>query len=519
MKKNRELFLLFILFVLGLSIRLYGFTLFPKFNDEMGEVYWATLIAQGEHFPLVGSNLFSGPIYFYFIALLFKVFGFHYFIPRLVSVVTCAFIVPVMYLIGKNLNSKIAGVVSALLFCFFPAFNIINSRLAWSASLTPSFVAFSFLFLVLMYRNVNKINRVYVFVFFTFLALALQSHPSAIAYGVACGLAFFIYKDLRKYFKKTAFYLGVVLFLVLNSTYIYYNIKTGFGSLKIAQEHSYAFETKISPTNYLKNLPQAITQEYQMARGFVMYKDNYKTKDELNMWLTIAGVLCLIYFIFGVSKFKNFGVSFSLLFLLLSFIILPITNSSYLSGISFRYFVFTFVAFYLVIGYGIERIANLMSSKRPRILSFSIVLLLTLPILTAYILSVDHFIKFYDNPARSGVYTNKRLLKGLTIIKDLSKKGNIVYYPSNTVVEEPPLQGELFLGNSEWQKTQFIMMSDGIPVNYYNVGDLEKLSNDPNFKELYYITIIYSGNKPNFVALQQEELYNALDYKLFRVYR
>jgi hypothetical protein len=515
-KNNWQTLIAPMLFFGSLAFRLRGFVLFPKFNDEMGEVYWATLIAQGKHFPLVGSNLFSGPVYFYFIALLFKVFGFNYFIPRLVSAVFCALIVPTMYLIGRNLNCKIAGIVSALLFCFFPAFFVINSRLAWSASLTPSFVAFSFLFLVLMYINSQKNSSKYIFGFFTFLAIALQTHPSAIAYGISCGLAFLFYKNLRVYLTRPIFYIGILLFFLLNSTYIYYNIRTGFRSLKTAQMHSYAFETKINATNFLKNIPKALEQEFVSAKGYVMYKSYYKTTEYLSALLTISGLLCCTFFVFGILKFNNFGVGFSLLFLLLSFVILPLVNSSYMDGISFRYFVFTFVACYLILGFGVDVVSNIISAKI-HLSPIIVALLLILPIIYCYAKSANNFIDFHQNPVRSGTSTNKRLLKGLGMVKNLVAGGNDIYYPTNVVVGEPSLDGELFLGNSEWQKTQFLFMSDGILINYYNVGDLEKLTRAPDFNKLYYLTIIHSDNTPEFPGLIQEEIYNAVDYKIYKV--
>gem|GEM_PF-6412559 len=473
--------------------------IFPKFNDEMGEVYWALKISKGDFLPLVGSNLFNGPFYYYLLAFTFKIFGYHYFIPRLITVFFCSLITPVIYLIGKEIGLRKAGLIATILFSLLPAYYEINSRFAWSASLTPFFASLTLLFLLKMRTFSGGKRYFFVLLFFTSLAITLQTHPSAIPVGLASGAIFLIDFRLRQYLKKPIFYLGTILFLLISLPYIFYNIKTPLGSFRIASTHSYSFEGEVSPSKYQNNLSKTINGFLFTLKGKSFYKTystpGYGLLDIICLFSLIT--LCTVGFLIA----ERFIKIYLLLILFVSLLLLPVINSEFL----FRYYAQAFVAFFILCSF---------SASRNKWLA-----LLLIPVIACYVKGVVHFCNYYDNPVRSGQVTNKRIIKALGNAHMLVSSGVTIFYPSHGVVNETGLENELLLGNSEWQKTQFILESDGITFSYFNKGDLENLVNQSNFQSIAYISIVYGEYKPIISGFISEEIYDAKDFKIYKFKR
>jgi 4-amino-4-deoxy-L-arabinose transferase-like glycosyltransferase/tetratricopeptide (TPR) repeat protein len=147
-KKNENLWALG-LFLLALVLRLaYIFTLanyqllwdIQATPDSSYYYTWAQQIAAGQLSP--GKVFFIGPLYAYFLAIVYLPFGASLWAGRLVQVVMGAIIVLLLYRTGEKLGGRVVGIIAGLLAAFygpmvyfdgaFVPVTLVNLLLAWS---------------------------------------------------------------------------------------------------------------------------------------------------------------------------------------------------------------------------------------------------------------------------------------------------------------------------------------------------------------------------------------------------
>ncbi len=123
-KKNKYFWPLLI-FVLAFLVRFVYLTeiksSLPSFYaPNMDELYhdtWAQKIASGEG---MGSEpFFKGPLYVYLLALLYKIFGHNYYLPRFLQLILGSFSCVFVFLIARKLFNRTVGIISGVVAAFY----------------------------------------------------------------------------------------------------------------------------------------------------------------------------------------------------------------------------------------------------------------------------------------------------------------------------------------------------------------------------------------------------------------
>jgi len=117
-KKKEILFLIFIFFF-SFALRLIYLLQIrtnPHFStpsmDSLYHDIWAQSIAQGDW---IGTGVFfRAPFYPYFLAIIYKVFGHSYFIPRLIQHLIGSFSCILIYFLAKKIYNKTVAIISSL---------------------------------------------------------------------------------------------------------------------------------------------------------------------------------------------------------------------------------------------------------------------------------------------------------------------------------------------------------------------------------------------------------------------
>jgi len=188
-------FLLFLIIFAGFLIRLYGCV---NSGGLWFDEIWSHYIAR-ESFPFgILNKLYTedvhAPLYFFALHFWMKLFSDSELSLRLLSILSGTLIIPFMYLIGKELESKKTGFIMAVLACTNPLLIHYSSEVRLY-SMLALLGTLSVLFLIKIEKNPNKWN------YTGFIASNL-----AIAYTFTLGfvftlLQFFIY-SVYLFFKK-----------------------------------------------------------------------------------------------------------------------------------------------------------------------------------------------------------------------------------------------------------------------------------------------------------------------------
>ena len=171
--KIRENKLLTIVIVVGAILRFYNLDFQSVWLDEIHtlneanpnltfiEVYES--VFQGEQMP---------PLYFYIIYVLFKVFGYVPIVMRIFSAIIGVFSIYGIYLLGREMYSKKAGIIAALLLCI-NYFHILHSQEGRPYAFFALFTILSFYWLIRLLKDFSKRTITY---YSLFTALMLYGH-------------------------------------------------------------------------------------------------------------------------------------------------------------------------------------------------------------------------------------------------------------------------------------------------------------------------------------------------------
>lgn len=148
-KDKKEFFLLMFLFIFAFVLRLiYLFEIkenphfFTLTMDPLYHDVWAKSIANGD---ILGSRIFfRAPFYPYFLALVYKIFGHNYFIPRLIQHLIGATSCVLVYFLAKKLFNKTVAIISFLFAACYGMLIYFESEL-----LLDSFLVFFNILLIL----------------------------------------------------------------------------------------------------------------------------------------------------------------------------------------------------------------------------------------------------------------------------------------------------------------------------------------------------------------------------------
>jgi 4-amino-4-deoxy-L-arabinose transferase-like glycosyltransferase len=179
------------------------------FSPQMDGLYhhqWALAILSKREF--IADAYFRAPLYPFFLALLYKVFGVNLFIVRLAQAVLGSCSCAVLYTLGKKVFDQKSSFYAGMLMAVYPLFIYFDGEL-----LIPVLLVFlvlvGFLFL---YLSESK-EWFLVLSGFCF-GLAAVARPNVLLF-VAVLLVWFVFKHRRKWWQKAVpFYLTVVLPIV-----------------------------------------------------------------------------------------------------------------------------------------------------------------------------------------------------------------------------------------------------------------------------------------------------------------
>ncbi|OGI29946.1 MAG: hypothetical protein A2287_05020 [Candidatus Melainabacteria bacterium RIFOXYA12_FULL_32_12] len=156
--KKFRLTVLFLIILLGFFIRMTGlYKLGGFWVDESTSFYVANQSSPFEILNRLYNRDAHAPLYFILLHFWMKLFGIHDIIVRLFSVIPGLFIIPVSYLIGKEVLSRKTGFILAL-FVSINSFLIYYSQEVRFYSLTALLGALSVLFLIKTLKKTSLKN-------------------------------------------------------------------------------------------------------------------------------------------------------------------------------------------------------------------------------------------------------------------------------------------------------------------------------------------------------------------------
>lgn len=232
------------LLVLALAVRLPYLQLVPAIVDEGTEVLWGLDIALGRHWPLTSFSVYIGPVSAYLLAGLFRVFGVHVVLPRLMMAVFGALLVVTTYWLGRWISGARVGLIGAALTLVSPVLVAETSHYAWSNCLTPFFTTLT---VCVAYAAVTRRNAWLMGLTGLVGGLALQSHPTAAAALAGLVVWYLGRRDVLKWLRWPGPYLALAGLLVGYAPMIEYNRRQPGQMLSTAQDRPYAFAPTLDP--------------------------------------------------------------------------------------------------------------------------------------------------------------------------------------------------------------------------------------------------------------------------------
>lgn len=184
---------------------------YPLAKDDMQYNAIAANILQGKGFSYDGiePTAARGPVYPFFLAMIYFIFGFDYNLARLFQAVISAFTCLLIYLIAKRVFNHGIGIFACTLTAFYPSL-IGYTGLLYSETLTAFLLA---LVIFLYFLSVEKKSWTSFIITGVFLGLLILCYPKFLLFPVMLGFSMYFFNRFRKDFLKYLFALiiGVVI--------------------------------------------------------------------------------------------------------------------------------------------------------------------------------------------------------------------------------------------------------------------------------------------------------------------
>jgi len=179
--QRREVYLLIAIFILAFSLRfiyLNHLKSSPLFDSPImdGEYHdeWAMRIAQGDW---IGEEVFfRAPLYPYFLAIVYRIFGHSYYVSRLIQFIMGSISCVFVYLIGKRVFNGRVGLIASLTTSFYGVFIYFEGELLLTFLVTFLLLAFFFTFL----RTYESPNKKKWFISGLLLGLSAITRPNTL---------------------------------------------------------------------------------------------------------------------------------------------------------------------------------------------------------------------------------------------------------------------------------------------------------------------------------------------------
>lgn len=229
---QKELIFLIVLLIIGGFLRFYRLEdLMTYLGDEGRDMLIVMDILQGKNFPLIGpptsiGHLYLGPIYYYFVAPFAWIFKMNPVGPAVFVALLGILTIFLIYLTGKIFFGSIAGFFSATLYTFSPLI-VKFSRSSWNPNPMPFFSLL--VMLGLFYWQKTKKSKYLYLSIFSF-SVMLQLHYLVIL--LIPFLIFVLFKLGNHFRNKKPFFYAFLIFALLLSPLIVFDLKHGFVNTK-----------------------------------------------------------------------------------------------------------------------------------------------------------------------------------------------------------------------------------------------------------------------------------------------
>jgi len=303
LSKTKEQF--FLIFVIGvnLMIKLIPASILELGNDEV--YYWTyALFPDWSHFdhpPMVGLTIQLFTLNLLFDSELFI---------RLGALVLSSINIVLLFYLVKKLYSQPAGFIAVLLFTSSIYFNILSGLIILPDTPQVFFIMLALYFGLPSFikNNPDKEDLINILLFglFTGLAFLSKYHSLFLWFGVGLYILF----HNRIWLKKPAFYVSILITIVLMTPVIYWNIKNDFISFAFHGDRIGFFQSPVNWDSFVQfNLGQIFYQNPIVIMVFTLglisfIKDKKKRSnhvDILSLYLSIP----IIVLFSTLSLFKS----------------------------------------------------------------------------------------------------------------------------------------------------------------------------------------------------------------------
>ncbi len=346
-------------------------------------------------------------IWFWLTDLFINIFGANIFGIRFASIIFGSLSVLVVYLIGKEIFNRKAGLIAAVISAI-SSYQINMMEAGMDTSMTL-FVLLSLFFFIISLR---KQEKTYFYLIWVSIGLAVMIKPIAIIFLLSILICSFYYHliKLKSVKIKTYIYACLLLILlfipVLSFNYLLYKDK-GIVDLQVARFTKISFSTyeSIAPTIEGFNPISLFTKvgDFSKPTSIISLSFLY-TKDPLP---TILFALIGLFFLFSS---RNKFTSLLMITFLIPFI--------FLAGTSVLPNHFVFMSYYasLLAGFGIDKISRLFKNEKNKKYFIYAIILLTI------IFSYYHI----NNGESKGLFGNKNELGQIIDFKESISENAIV---------------------------------------------------------------------------------------------
>jgi 4-amino-4-deoxy-L-arabinose transferase-like glycosyltransferase len=332
-------------FGLALAFRLPWLWEVPRHIDELKEVFVAYRIYLGDFYPLHNAARDIGALHNYILAAIFRLLGPDIYWPRLYVALTSALTVALVYLLGKKLYGRMAGLIAAGLL-LTNGMHILVTHMAWANCTTPFFFTLAFLATAIALERGGGWRLTGVGILW---GLTLQTHASVIIYIAAL----FLYLWRRsgqsgRDLIRTG--LGVAIGY---ANMIAYNLVSLGGSFRWIHTKGYTLEPHPGLLSFGKNwaamfteLLRAISSIYSEQAGFWEYLFHPG-------FVLAAGLLGI-----GIYHAVRTRRDLPVWMLAIGFLVIPWINRRYGFYVSTRYIMPLVINGLLLIGLGLREVAG-----------------------------------------------------------------------------------------------------------------------------------------------------------------
>ena len=149
-------------------------TMDAEYHDQ-----WAQSILKGEDYT--GGVFFRAPLYPYFLALIYKVFGHNYFIPRLIQFIIGSLSCVLIYLLGRKVFNRRTGIIAGVIASFYGVLIYFDGEL--QLPVMEVFLDMLFIFAFIRAREKPSVKK--WILCGIFLGLSALVRPNILLVGVA----------------------------------------------------------------------------------------------------------------------------------------------------------------------------------------------------------------------------------------------------------------------------------------------------------------------------------------------